>query len=149
MRYEARGPQRGGGPPLHHRLHRRGGRHGGRCGGRPRDALLPKRAGQPPVRRGGQAPYAGARRQPGMRRLHRGGLPPFGGIRHPGAAAPFHQGEPLPKPGGDKGAAGAALKALPEGPRQICDDAGERQKAAGGGGRPDGRPGKAGGDRVL
>ena len=92
LRHEARGAERGGGPAVHHRLHRGGGRHGGRRGRRPRHALLPERAGQPPLRRGRQTPHAGARRQPGVRQLHRRGVPPLGGIRHPGAAAALHPG---------------------------------------------------------
>ena len=47
LRHEARGPQRGRRPPVHHELHRRERRHGAGRGRRPRHALLPERAGFP------------------------------------------------------------------------------------------------------
>ena len=74
LRHEARGAQRGGGPPVYHRLHRRQRRDDHRRGRRRGDALVPERAGLPPLRHGRQAPHAGAqrlRRGPGV---HQAGL---------------------------------------------------------------------------
>ena len=112
LHHENGGSERGGGPPVHRRLHGRGRRvHRGH---RRRSQLpfLSERAGQPPLCPGGQDRHGGAQRCPGMQGLCGPGLRGVRAVRHAGAVPHHHPGLPLQGSGGIWPAHGAHPCAL-------------------------------------